>query len=233
MLLTLQEFRNGAGAIFAVFYKDDMAGWIEDPFSLLGLIPLAAVIILVAAVLAELILRLMDKRAVFLTAAAELFVWIGMLLLVFLFNGGLKEKLFFNITVVRISFLPILAAALAVVSGVLWNSYKRMEGASPSHTGYNPANWQQTPSDPYMNAFDTSYYSSASSPRPNKTVFGGARRRGGAFNRMRNYPDYGDCYRWKDSVLSWWTVFWPVKLMNSFLTNKNDSYREAFETKRK
>lgn len=82
----------------------------------------------------------MDKRAVFLTAAAELFVWIGMLLLVFLFNGGLKEKLFFNITVVRISFLPILAAALAVVSGVLWNSYKRMEGASPSHTGYNPAN---------------------------------------------------------------------------------------------
>ena len=164
---------------------------VENPFGVLALIPLAAVIILFAVVLTELVLRIKDNSAVFLTAVAELFIWFGMLLFVFLYNGGFQEESIFDINTLKISFLPILAVALAVVSGVLWTLYKRVEASSPSYPGNSSANWQQTSPEQYLYASDAIYSGSASSPSPSRAAFGGARRRIGASNGMRHCPNCG------------------------------------------
>ncbi len=181
-LLDMHKILKGLGYIYEEFDG-------KNPFKLIGLIPLAAVIILIAVVVAEIVCRLMDKGVVFLTAAVQIILWFFVLGFVFLFNGSSRDN-FYNISMLRISFLPILAAALAIVSGVLWNSYRKMGASSPTYQGYNPAGQQPAPG-PYNYDSDTIYYGPTSSPGSKNAGFGGAGRQGGPADGMRHCPNCG------------------------------------------
>ena len=201
-LLDMHKIIRAIGAIYRAFEED-------DPFTLIGLIPIAALIMLFIVVVAEIVLRILDKEIVFLTAVVELFIWIAVLVFVLVVNGGFKDSFYYSITALRVSFLPILAVVLAVVSGVLWISYKKMNAASPSFAGYNSspsyagynsspsytgnnsANWKMIPSAPYKYDSNKNYNGYASSPDPNKAAFGGARRQGGAPDGRRFCPNCG------------------------------------------
>lgn len=156
-----------------------------DPFSVLGLLPLAAVIILVAVLIAEVVLRLTDKNVVFISAAAELVIWFITIIFVFFNNLGAEDALF------RVSFVPVLAIALAVVSGVLWNTYKRTEAASPSFAGSTSEDWHMAPPSASKSNSDRGFYGYAPSPNPNGASFGESRGPAGAPNGMRHCPNCG------------------------------------------
>ena len=183
-LLDMHKILKALGYIYEEFDG-------KNPFKLIGLIPLAAVIILIAVVVAEIVCRLMDKGVVFLTAAVQIILWFFVLGFVFWFNGSSSANYYsYKISMIRISFLPILAAVLAIVSGVLWNSYRKMGASSPAYQGYNPAGQQPAPGQ-YNYDSDTIYYGPTSSPGSKNAGFGGAGRQGGPADGMRHCPNCG------------------------------------------